>query len=187
VVAESGAVVVGEGVVAQSLLVREGLAAHPGAALRRRVNRALIATVLIAAVPAGLGLWLGTAFVVAGVITGLVLAPILVAFAYDAFRTLGHGMRGRYLVTAAGTFARRTVALDQAGIIGWTVSRSPFQRRSGLLTLGAATAAGDGVYRVRDVSVGHGLTFAEAAVPGLLTPFLERPSDGDLTARPGTS
>ncbi|GAA3171319.1 PH domain-containing protein [Nonomuraea salmonea] len=164
----AGQVLAGEG-----LLDRVGLASHPRAALRRRVNRALIAAALAAGVLAGLGLWLGQAFVTAGWVTGLVLAAVLTAFAWDAYRTLGHGMRGRHLVMAYGTFARRTVVLRQDGIIGWTITRSPFQRRNGLLTLGATTAVGDGVHKVRDVSVDQGLKLADAAVPALLAPFVE--------------
>ncbi|MEV4807843.1 PH domain-containing protein [Nonomuraea sp. NPDC049421] len=164
----AGQVLAGEG-----LLDRVGLASHPRAALRRRVNRALIAAALAAGVLAGLGPWLGQAFVTAGWVTGLVLAAVLTAFAWDAYRALGHGMRGRHLVMAYGTFARRTVVLRRDGIIGWTITRSPFQRRTGLLTLGATTAAGDGVYKVRDVSVDQGLKLADAAVPALLAPFVE--------------
>ncbi|MEU8356580.1 PH domain-containing protein [Nonomuraea sp. NPDC048882] len=158
----------------RELLERRGLGAHPRVALRRRVNQALTASVLIAAIPAGLGLWLGPAFVITGAITCLVLAPVLTALARSAYRSLGHAIRGPYLVTAYGAFARRTVVLRRDGVIGWSITRSPFQRRTGLLTLGATTAAGDGIYRIRDVSVDQGLTLAETALPGLLAPFIER-------------
>ncbi|MEU2871371.1 PH domain-containing protein [Streptomyces olivoreticuli] len=157
-----------------SFTIRAGLTRHPRAALRRRINRALIWAVLIAAVPVGLGLWLGPGLVRAGWITGLVLVPILVAFAFNAYRTLGHGMRGHYLLTSSGTFAHRTVALQREGIIGWKITRTPFQRRAGLFTLGATTAAGEGVYKIHDVSEAQGIAFAEEAVPQLLLPFLER-------------
>ncbi|MDQ0841401.1 PH domain-containing protein [Streptomyces sp. V1I6] len=150
------------------------LAPHPRAALWRRINRALASVALFAAVFVGFGLWLTPVLVYTGVIASLVLLPIVVAQAYDAYRSLGHGIHGRYLVTRAGTFARRTVALQREGIIGWSISRSVFQRRAGLLTLGATTGAGNGVYRVRDVSVSEGLAFAEEAVPHLLTQFIER-------------
>jgi putative membrane protein len=66
------------------------------------------------------------------------------------------------------------VALKRTDIVGWSISRSIFQRRAGLLTLGAATAAGENCYKVRDVAVSDGLAFAEEAVPDLLAPFLER-------------
>ncbi len=151
-----------------------GLVAHPRAALFRRIRRALLVvalTVLLLAVP---GLWLSPVLVHAGWITGLVLLPLALAHAYDASRSLGHAVAGRYLISRSGTFVRRTVALQRDGIIGWTLSRSPSQRRAGLLTLAATTAAGSGSYKVRDVSVPAGLALAEEAVPELLAPFLER-------------
>ncbi|GGS36604.1 PH domain-containing protein [Streptomyces nojiriensis] len=150
------------------------LAPHPRAALRRRINRALIWSVLLAAPFVGLGLWLTPVLVHTGWITAVVLFAVGVAFAFDAYRNLGHAVHGPYLVTRAGTFTRRTVAVQRDGIIGWSITRSAFQRRAGLLTLGAATAVGNGVYKVRDVRVGDGLAFAEETVPGLLAPFIER-------------
>ncbi|GHF52558.1 hypothetical protein GCM10010218_37550 [Streptomyces mashuensis] len=147
---------------------------HPRITLRRRINRALTATVLLVAPLAALGLWLSRTWLYAAGITALVLLPATLAMAYDAHRALGHTLRDRYLITRSGTFARRTVALERQGVIGWNVTRSVFQRRAGLLTLGATTAAGNQCYKVRDVGVAQGLAFAEEAVPGLLAPFLEQ-------------
>ncbi|WP_269859256.1 PH domain-containing protein [Streptomyces sp. RPT161] len=158
----------------ESLTSLTDLRPHPRIALRRRINRALTVTALITIPLAALGLWLSTTLLYAAVATAVVLVPVTVALAYDAYRTLGHGMRGQYMVTRSGTFAHRTVALQREGIIGWNISRSFFQRRSGLLTLGATTSAGEHCYKVRDVSVAEGLSFAEEAVPNLLAPFLER-------------
>ncbi|MET9606658.1 PH domain-containing protein [Streptomyces sp. NPDC006512] len=154
--------------------VEATLAPHPRAALRRRINRALIWTVLIAAPFVGLGLWLTPALVHTGWITALILLPAGLALAHDAYRNLGHALHGRYLVTRAGTFTRRTVAFHRDGVIGWSITRSVFQRRADLLTLGAATASGNGVYKIRDVRVSDGLALAEEAVPGILAPFIER-------------
>ncbi|MFI0975560.1 PH domain-containing protein [Streptomyces sp. NPDC021093] len=150
------------------------LVPHPRAALPRRVRRALAVVVLTALLLIVPGLWLSSALVHAGWITGLVLLPFALAHAYDAWRSLGHAVDSRYLISRSGTFVRRTVALQRDGIIGWSVSRSPAQRRAGLLTLAATTAAGTGSYRVRDVGVSTGLALAEEAVPELLAPFLER-------------
>ncbi|WP_055552754.1 hypothetical protein [Streptomyces sp. NBRC 110028] len=41
-----------------------------------------------------------------------------------------------YVVASCGTFAHRAAALRRDAIIGWTITRSAFQRRAGLLTLG---------------------------------------------------
>ncbi|MBD0744514.1 PH domain-containing protein [Streptomyces sp. CBMA152] len=150
------------------------LTRHPRAARRRRVNRGLMVLGPVVAILLGLGLWLTPVLVHAAWITALAGLPIVLALADDAYRTLGHGIHDRYLIVRAGTFAHRTAALQRDGVVGWNITRSYFQRRNGLLTLGATTAAGDGSYKVRDVSVGHGLVFAEEAVPGLLAPFIER-------------
>lgn len=144
---------------------------HPHRALRRRLNRAVVPFVVIAVALAAGGLavhWLLWCAVGA-----LAMVVLTVPFAVDAYRGLGHGLAGRYLVTRYGSAGRRTVALRRDGVIGWTVTRSFFQRRGGLLTLTATTAAGHGAYKVRDVAEGEGLAFAEEAVPDLLAPFLE--------------
>ncbi len=62
--------------------------------------------------------------------------------------------------------------LDCDGIIGWNLERSFFQRRAGLATLVATTAAGRQGYAVQDVPLETAVRLAEEAVPGLLTPFL---------------
>ncbi|MCQ0022262.1 PH domain-containing protein [Streptomyces somaliensis DSM 40738] len=150
------------------------LTAHPRAARTRRLRRAVGAALLPAAVLAALGAVLGTrAPLYAAGATALVLLPPAVLLALDAYRSLGHGLAGDYLVVRSGTVRRSTVALRRGGVIGWTVGQSYLQRRAGLLTLTATTAAGDGAYEVRDADGDEGLRFAAAAVPGLLEPFLE--------------
>jgi putative membrane protein len=139
---------------------------HPRAARRRRLIRAIGGTLLGSAALALLGLpqlaWIA-------LVLGL---PMTVALALDAYRNLGHGITGGFLVTRYGAGSRHTVALHRAGVIGWTITSSPFQRRAGLITLTATTAANKGAYLIRDVAEGDGLAFADEAVPGLLTPFL---------------
>jgi putative membrane protein len=93
---------------------------------------------------------------------------------------LGHALTSRYLVTRHGTGVRGTVALQRAGVIGWTVSQSFFQRWAGLITVTATTAAGNGAYHVIDVRTADGLAVAEHAVPGLLRPFVRH----DVVAPP---
>lgn len=113
--------------------------------------------------------------------------PVAVALALDAYRSLGHTLSGGYLVTRSGTLRRSTAALQRAGVIGWTVRQSWFQRRAGLVTVTATTAAGAGAYSVRDADASEGLLFAAEAVPGLLEPFLERgPAPGVSSHRDRT-
>jgi putative membrane protein len=140
---------------------------HPRTALRRRLVRAVFPVVL--AVPA---LWLTDAGPgwVAGILPAVLVLAVLPAL--DSYRNLGHGLTARYLVTRYGASARTTVALQCTGVIGWTLSQSYLQRRSGLITLTATTAAGHGSYHVIDVATAEGLAFAERAVPGLLAPFM---------------
>jgi putative membrane protein len=143
---------------------------HPRAALARRMSRALGpaavlvvgAFVLGGAVPAAR--WLGPA--------SLVLLPLAALLGLDRSRNLGHELTARYLVTRQGSVQRRTVALQRAGVIGWTIRQSPFQRRSGLVTVEAITAAGAGGYTVLDVTTAAGTALADATTPHLLTPFL---------------
>lgn len=145
---------------------RTALRRHPPVALRRRLARAVLPVLAGAAV-----LWL-IAVPTWVVWATLGLLPVTVLLAVDAYRNLGHALTSRYLVTRHGAGLRGTVALQRAGVIGWTVSQSFFQRRAGLVTVTATTAAGSGAYRVIDVRTADGLAVAEGAVPGLLTPFL---------------
>ncbi|ASU81199.1 hypothetical protein CDG81_16585 [Actinopolyspora erythraea] len=160
------------------------LRVHPRVALRRRLSRVLLPAMLLAA-----------ALAVAAHQSGAVpwwswLVPLGAALpasvlAWDAYRNLGHGHRDEYLVTRYGTGVKRTVLLQREGIIGWRISQSPLQRLTGLLTVSATTAAGNGYYSVRDAGTEQGLSFAESCVPGLLSPFLEKNSD--FTSESGDS
>ncbi|MGP3751719.1 PH domain-containing protein [Streptomyces sp. IBSNAI001] len=150
------------------------LTPHPPAARGRRLRRALTAALAPALVLAVLGalltpvlLWIALGCAVVGL-------PLSVALALDAYRSLGHTLSGAYLVTRSGTVRRSTAALQRSGVIGWTVRQSCFQRRAGLLSVTATTAAGGGAYTARDTDASEGLAFASEAVPGLLEPFLVR-------------
>jgi putative membrane protein len=147
---------------------------HPRAALQRRMTRALAPTaVLVAGVFAA-----GSAvpFLAGLAVPSLLLLPLAVLVALDRFRNLGHELTARYLVSRQGSVQRRTVALQRAGVIGWTFRQSIFQRRSGLVTVEATTAAGAGGYQVLDVAAADGVALADASVPHLLTPFLATPT-----------
>ena len=52
------------------------------------------------------------------------------------------------------------------------MQQSWFQRRAGLATLVATTAAGHQAYAALDIPEELAVALADAAVPGLLTPFL---------------
>ncbi|MFJ4216622.1 PH domain-containing protein, partial [Streptomyces hydrogenans] len=169
------------------------LTPHPRAARARRLRRALAAVLLPAAVLALLGALLAPVLLYVAAGWTLVLSPLAAALALDAYRSLGHALGGACLVTRSGTARRATVALQRSGIIGWTVKQSYFQRRAGILTLTATTAAGERAYDVLDADASEGLVFAAEAVPGLLTPFLETEGTEEAAERarivavPGTA
>ena len=145
---------------------RTPLRRHPMAALRRRMVRAVVPLLVPAAVLA----WFAPSWTWQVV---LALVPFSAALGYDRYRSLGHALTERHLLARAGSAIRETVALQRTGIIGWRISRSFFQRRAGLVTITATTAAGDGAYHVVDVAEADGLALADEAVPDLLRPFLE--------------
>lgn len=149
------------------------LTAHPRAARGRRLRRALCAALAPVLLLALLGALLTPVLLWIAAVCALLGLPAAVLLALDAYRGLGHTVSGAYLVTRSGTLRRSTAALERAGVIGWTVRQSYFQRRAGLLSVSATTAAGAGAYTAHDTGVTQGLTFASDAVPGLLGPFLE--------------
>ncbi|MFI8823213.1 PH domain-containing protein [Streptomyces sp. NPDC053431] len=162
------------------------LAAHPRAARVRRTRWALWTGLGPAALLAVLGLRLTPVLLYAAAGVAAVVTPLALLLARDAYRSLGHAVSGPYLVTRSGAIRRSTVALQRAGVIGWTVRQSWFQRRAGVLTLSATTAAGEGAYEIHDAGESQGLAFAAEAVPGLLAPFLETPETRSLESGTGS-
>ncbi|KOX07846.1 PH domain-containing protein [Nocardiopsis sp. NRRL B-16309] len=178
------------------------LARHPRAALRRRFTRAGVVALLGVAVSIALA-WLHTLATQAwweavheieeeiipvplasrAVETtpswGWAFLAVLVAvvafwYAVGSYRGLGHGTHPRFLVVRSGMATRDTVALERSAVIGWRITRSPFQRRVDLADVAATTAAGQRMYAAKDVGLEQGLVWADAAVPDLLAPFLVR-------------
>ncbi|MCV7066582.1 PH domain-containing protein [Mycolicibacterium farcinogenes] len=139
--------------------VEAPLVAHGPAAVRRRWTRALILPALVGAamVVLGVPLW---AWVLWGIGTGC--AGLLAA---DRARALGHLVHDGWLVARTGSLERRRDCLDDAGIIGWTVRQTFFQRRAGVATLIAATAAGEKRYTVIDIPAAQAWSVAAAASP----------------------
>jgi len=147
------------GLIARPDVVNGPLRAHGAAATRRRWTRALMlpAVLLIAmvALPAPVWLW--------PVWAALTVCCALLAL--DRSRALGHRVDAEWLVARAGSLDRRRDCIAAAGIIGWTVRQTLLQRRAGVATLIAATAAGVKSYRVIDVPAELAWTIAAAASP----------------------
>ncbi|MFD8548814.1 PH domain-containing protein [Streptomyces sp. NPDC059649] len=149
------------------------LAPHPRAALRRRRMRGLLFAVLpVTALLAGLGAAFTPVLLHCAWVFAVVATPLVLWLARDAYRSLGHGVQGGFLVARSGTFSRDTLVLQRSAIAAWTFTDSPFTRRAGLVTLTAAVAAGEDGYRIRDLAAGEAAGFAAAAGPGILAEFL---------------
>jgi putative membrane protein len=125
-------------------LIQHGTRAH-----RRRYTRAaefvgVLAVIALAAQLLGIlspSVW--WAFVV--------IIPFSVFLAWDRFRGLGHALLPGWVIAQSGSLNRKRVVLSAEGVIGWTIRRSLFQRRAGLATLIATTAAGKHHYRILDI------------------------------------
>lgn len=158
-------------VLGRTAPLADTLAGHGGRAIRRRYTRAVGVAAVIVAVCLALSAlgWLPSWTWR----LSLVLLPIAALLAWDRARSLGHTLSERTLVSRRGSLVRRRSALSYDGIIGWNVHRSFFQRRAGLATLVATTAAGRQRIDVQDVPLDEALRVANEALPGLLTPFLD--------------
>jgi putative membrane protein len=169
---------VGAAIVAATEPLTCTLTEHGPRARTRRHTRALGGWAVVAAalaVAAAL-----TSFPAWPALVVVVLLPPILALAADRYRSLGHAVAGSRLVTRGGSLIRRRHVLGSEGIIGWNLGRTFFQRRAGLVTLTATTAAGRQRYDVQDVELDEALRVAEALLPGLLEPFVERSASGAL-------
>ena len=149
--------------IGRSDVVTGELTGHGPVATRRRWSRALTLPVLLGlalavtaiVVPVPLWAWVGW-----GVVT--VAAACLAA---DRARALGHRVDDGWLVARSGSVDRRRDCIAAAGIIGWTVRQTFFQRRAGVATLVAATAAGVKGYRILDLPAEVAWTVASSVTP----------------------
>lgn len=149
--------------------LRLPLIAHPVGALRRRQVRAL-ATSAVAIAGAAV-IWQFTDFTAVAWAAGISVPVIAWVLAHAAYRGLGHTLTDTHLITRAGSWTRQTVALERKGIIGLSVQQTFFQRRRGLATLWAITAAGSGAYAVIDVSLQQAMSLAIRCDPAVTAPI----------------
>ena len=165
------AVRVGADVLGDPVPLTVELVRHGPRAARRRYTRALVTT---GAVPVAFGLlWWFAGSPAWLALVALVLPALGVPLAWDRYRNLGHALVGRHLVVREGSLVRRRTALNRDGIIGWNLRQSFFQRRAGVVTVEATTAAGRQRYAAEDVPAGLAVPLIDQALPGLLAPFLD--------------
>jgi putative membrane protein len=151
---------------------RVQLLAHGPAARRRRQVRAIVPLLVLCLAVLGILLLAGvrdpywvTVFLPIGFVLGWLLSR-------DRYRGLGHRLVDDWIVLSFGSLVRRRSILSVHGVIGWRLRQTWFQRRLGLVTVTATTAAGKQRYSVTDVPMDEALAFIRAATPDLTTPFL---------------
>jgi len=154
------------GLIGDPDVVTGPLRGHGRRAASRRWTRAL-----------GIPVLSGIALAVAAALWGITVVPVWVwptwlavtawcaLLAADRVGALGHRVDGSWLVMRAGSVERRRDCIATAGIISWTVRQSPFQRRAGVATLVAATAAGVKRYPLIDVPEERAWAIAAQASP----------------------
>jgi putative membrane protein len=147
--------------IARPEAVTGALRGHGAVATRRRWTRALalpaVLLVAMVALYAWTPVWMWSVLAV--------LAVCCALLAFDRSRALGHRVDAQWLVARAGSLDRRRDCIAAAGIIGWTVRQTLLQRRAGVATLIAATAAGVKSYRVIDVPAELAWSIASSASP----------------------
>jgi putative membrane protein len=147
--------------IARPDAVTGSLRRHGAAATRRRWTRALalpaVLLVAMVALYSSTPVWLWPVWAV--------LAACCALLAFDRSRALGHRVDAQWLVARAGSLDRRRDCIAAAGIIGWTVRQTLPQRRAGVATLVAATAAGVKSYRMIDVPAELAWSIAGSASP----------------------
>ncbi|MGY2876841.1 putative membrane protein [Marmoricola sp. URHA0025 HA25] len=161
---------VGEHVLGEAGPLTTPLLQHGPAARRRRIMRGIVPLALVPAV-------LGLLAVVGDLPPWLVVAtaplPLAgLALGLDRYARLGHALTPAYVVVRWGSLRGRRDALQRSGIIGWNIQQSWFQKRAGLVSLTATTAAGQQSYEILDVPESVAIALADEAVPGLVGQFL---------------
>ncbi|MEU1207968.1 PH domain-containing protein [Nocardia sp. NPDC005825] len=161
------------GAVDASALVTVPLLPHGPAARRRRYTRALgplaaaAAVLLVISLAGGqVPLWVWIALAVS--------VPLAAALGWDRYHGLGHAVlpaadgKPAWLITRSGCLDRDRDCLEAPGVIGWTVRQTFFQRRAGVATVVAASAAGKKRYHVIDLPLEQAWELIEAVTTGQL-------------------
>ncbi|MFI9509197.1 PH domain-containing protein [Nocardia sp. NPDC052566] len=146
---------------------------HGPVARRRRYIRTLVPVFALAILLIA-GLLAGVNFSPWWLLLPALLVPLAIALAEDRYRGLGHAVLPAtatdptWLVTRSGSLDRDRDCLESPGIIGWTVRQTFFQRRAGIATVVAATAAGKRRYLVIDIPIDQAWALIETVTPGRL-------------------
>lgn len=142
---------------------------HPRNALRRQIVGAALEALWAVAISTVIVWFWAPMWVLYPAAAWLVLSPLI---GVDRFRTLGHALTDGWLSSRTGSLERRRITLDTAAVIGWNTTSNLFQRRLGLITVTATTAAGSKAYHVPDVDPTEALRLMQTASPALVEPFV---------------
>ncbi|WP_114424191.1 PH domain-containing protein [Nocardioides houyundeii] len=165
-------------IVEDEQAVRTPLLSHGPAARRRTHVRAQFTTAGLALLLVALAVlnrpWEFRDLVPGWAPLALVLGCVAVAAACAeaSYAHLGNALTERHLVAGSGITARNRTVLETDGIIGWVARQSLFQRRAGLVTLTATTAAGNERVVLRDVPHDRAMALVHGCTPAPLAPFL---------------
>jgi putative membrane protein len=135
------------------------LRAHPPAARRRRLGRALAPGIILlvagAVLTATRGWW-------ELLLAGALLAVLGVPLGLGRYAALGHAAGPRSLAVRAGWLVREHTVLQHRAVVGWQIRQSLFQRQAGLATVLACVGAGSGGYAAVDLAADEVVPFAQA-------------------------
>ncbi|MEI2827148.1 MAG: PH domain-containing protein [Dermatophilaceae bacterium] len=150
-------------VLGQTEPVTLPLQQHGPAARRRRYVRAVIPAALLAA----LATWGWLRGDLPGFLTVTAYFPLLAAplLARDRYAALGHALTEDYVIARSGSIERRRDVVARVGVVGVVTRASFFQRRAGVATVIAATAAGRQGYRILDVPADRAEALVTELVP----------------------
>jgi putative membrane protein len=154
-------------------LARTELIEHGPAARRRRELRATVPILAVILVALVLSIILRLHLPIWGAVVPPLTYVLGLLLARDRYRGLGHRLVGDWIVLSTGSLVRRRSILNVHGVIGWRLRQTWFQRRRGLVTVTATTAAGKQRYSTPDMPMAEALAFIAAATPDLAAPFVD--------------
>ncbi|WP_162802158.1 PH domain-containing protein [Ornithinimicrobium murale] len=143
---------------------------HGPAARRRLLFQSLWPTLSLTAIVGGLSWWFSWPWWIVGAV--LVATGLLnLGTAELSYRNLGHRLTPEHVVSRSGALQRQRVVLERAGVIGWVVRQSFFQRRRGLADLLATTAAGPEAVTVSNIPLPWAIELAGQTTPTVVDQF----------------